>query len=127
MEGQLELVVVNGALLQVPVYETHPRGSNWMAVIGIDPTAPGGLSRQWLPRAKGGGYIVVNAEVYDPIEFGADYKTFHGDKHPKRWYGVILVKRIDLIEAGKGTLIVKQCDSGRNAVLESIRLKETLA
>jgi hypothetical protein len=127
MSENLQLTVVNSALLEVPVFENHFRGQNWLAVIGIDPCCPGGLSRRWLPKANGGGYIVTDIQLHDPLEFGADYKTSLGRKHPKRWYGVVIEKRIDSVEHAKGTLIVKPCESGRDACLESITLKEKRA
>ena len=55
---RVELTVVNSALLEAPVFEQHFRGQNWLAIIGIDPSCPGGLSRHWLPKANGGGYVV---------------------------------------------------------------------
>jgi hypothetical protein len=94
----VKLTVVNSALLEAPVFEQHYRGQNWLAIIRIDPNSPGGLSRKWLPKANGGGYIVTDLEVLDAVEFGADYKTSLGKKHPKRWYGVVVEKRIESIE-----------------------------
>ena len=119
----VELTVVNGALLEAPVWNSHYRGSNWLAVIGIDPTAPAGLSRKWLPKANGGGYIVTELSVFDAVEFGADYKTSLGRKHPSRWYGIVVEQRIDRIEGAKGTLVLKAAKSGRDACLQSINLR----
>lgn len=122
MSENIQLTVVNSALLEAPVFEQHWRGQNWMAIIGIDPNSPGGLSRHWLPKANGGGYVVTDLEVGTPLEFGADYKTSLGKKRPNRWYGVVVELRIDSIEHGKGTLILKPCKNGRDACLESISL-----
>jgi hypothetical protein len=51
----MKLLIANGALLQAPVYETHPsgRGTNWLAVIDIDATSPGGLARRFMQTGKG--------------------------------------------------------------------------
>jgi hypothetical protein len=63
-----------GALTQVPAWESHRRGKNWLAKIKKDPTGPGGLGRVFLPKAKGEYFYMINdLKVGDPIEFGADY------------------------------------------------------
>lgn len=87
----MKLAVDHRALREAPVYETHKRGRNWMAQIGIDPTCPGGLSRQFAHRARG-DYLYLIEEWMQPhvaVEFGADYYTGSGKKHQVRWYGVI--------------------------------------
>ncbi|MFW6156940.1 MAG: hypothetical protein ACOC7J_06455, partial [Armatimonadota bacterium] len=74
-DGTLELAVEEGALTEVPIYEGHRRGKNWFARIAKDPTAPGGLSREFADRAKGRYYYVIPewATPGTPVEFGADY------------------------------------------------------
>jgi len=68
------MAVANGALLEVPVFEKHHRGTNWLAVIDIDGTAPSGLSRQFIDRGKGECfYLIEQVKLFDPVEFGADY------------------------------------------------------
>jgi len=44
-------------MISAPVYESHKRGKNWMAIITPDPTAPGGLARTFVPRGRGEYYI----------------------------------------------------------------------
>jgi hypothetical protein len=107
---QLRMAVANGALLEVPVFEKHHRGTNWLAVIDIDGTAPSGLSRQFIDRGKGECfYLIEQVKLFDPVEFGADYMTGVGRRHRKRWYGVVTAKTEDYIlveECPKGTLAV---------------------
>jgi hypothetical protein len=79
-----------GALKEVPVYESHKRGKNWLAVIEKDPTAPGGLKRSFQPSAKGEYHYMINGlSRNDVVEFGADYYTSNGGKRTARWYGVV--------------------------------------
>ncbi len=82
--------VLAGAVISSPVYEDNRRGKNWLAVIEADPLMPGGVYRRWLPRARGEfRYMVNTLRPGAPVEFGADYVTTLGRKHPKRWYGVV--------------------------------------
>lgn len=107
------MAVANGALLDVPVFEKHHRGTNWMAILDIDGTAPGGLERRFIDRGKGECYYLIEkVGLFDPIEFGADYMTGVGRKYKKRWYGVVTVKTDDY-------LLAEECTSGTKAVLLS--------
>lgn len=107
------MTLANGALLEVPVFEKHHRGTNWMAIIDIDPTSPGGLSRQWLDRGKGECfYLTEQVKLFDPVEFGADYTTSVGRRHRRRWFGVITAKTDDY-------LLAEPCSSGAKAVILS--------
>lgn len=107
------MAVANGALLEVPVFETNHRGKNWMAIIDIDGTCPGGLSRRFIDRGRGECYYLIEqVALFDPVEFGADYVTTTGKKYNKRWFGVVTAKTEDY-------LLVEQCASGKNAVLLS--------
>jgi hypothetical protein len=109
----LKMAVANGALLEVPLFEKHHRGTNWMAVIDIDGTAPGGFSRRWVDRGKGECfYLIDQVTLFDPIEFGADYSTFNGRRYRKRWYGVVIAKT-------ENYLLVEECAKGTVAVLLS--------
>lgn len=87
----LDLDIEAGGLKQAPVWEAHKRGKNWMAKIAIDPTAPGGLKREWARKAFGDFTYLVERwmEPSTPVEFGADYYTGSGKKKADRWYGVI--------------------------------------
>jgi hypothetical protein len=79
-----------GAMIEVPIYETHHRGKNWMAIIEPDPRSPGGLHRTFVERGKGKFYYMVNElEIGQNIEFGADYYSSGGRKNKNRWYGRI--------------------------------------
>lgn len=105
------LTCANGALLEVPVFETHFRGTNWLAVIDIDGTMPGGLARRFIDRGKGACYYLTEKlALFDAVEFGADYTTGVGTKKPKRWYGVIVAMTDD-------ALFVEKVEDGATAVL----------
>jgi hypothetical protein len=84
--------VINGGLLEVPVWGDHYRCRNWAAIISLAPTLPGGIDRWWFNRGSGPVKLIVPNElaVHDPIEFGADYIRGSGYRDPERWYGVVL-------------------------------------
>ncbi len=92
-------VVLNGGIASAPAYEDHHRAKNWLAILSADPVRPGGLDRRFLPRGNGEFlYVVHHLSLFDPVEFGADYVTTLGRKHPKRWYGVVRELSESLIE-----------------------------
>ena len=79
-----------GALIEVPAYETHKRGRNWLAVIEEDPKAPGGLSRIFCERAKGKFFYMTDIlEVGQAVECAGDYVSGGGNRSPNRVYGVV--------------------------------------
>ena len=86
------LQVMNGGLLEVPVWGDHYRCRNWGAIVALNPTLPGGLDRWWFNRGSGPVKLIVPNEldVHDPVEFGADYIRGSGYRDPERWYGVVL-------------------------------------
>lgn len=86
----LTLRVENGALLDAPAWESHPRGRNWLAIIRPDPQAPGGLGRTFLKRAHGKYlYHLAGLRTGQPVECGADYYSGGGNPTRRRVYGVI--------------------------------------
>lgn len=92
------LHIENGAFINVPVYETHKRGQNWMARVQKDPKSPGGLKREFAERARGDEYYYIvpkNWRVGDFVEFGADYFSSGGRRSRTRWYKKLI---IDFIE-----------------------------
>jgi hypothetical protein len=98
-------------MMSAPIYETHKRGKNWMAIIAASPIAPGGLDRTFLRRGNGDYYYIVSdLQPNTPVEFGADYYSARGKKSTKRWYGV--VKTIS-----PGSITIEECSSGRDAIL----------
>lgn len=108
---KVSLTVVNGAMLQAPVYERGGKASNWAAVIDVDPSKPGGLSRQFLERGRGEClYLVDQLGLFDAVEFAADQVKADGSKRRNRWFGVVVAKSEDL-------LIIEQHQSGATAVL----------
>jgi hypothetical protein len=111
----VSLMVANGALLQAPIFETHLRGTNWMAVIDVDATSPGGLSRRFMNRGRGEClYDIEQVGLFDAIEFGADYTTSVGRRNRIRWWGVVVGKT-------DGQLILEESKTGALAV---VRAKE---
>lgn len=105
--------VANNVLLEAPIYEKHHRGSNWMAIIDLDPGLPGGLARRFLNRGKGEClYLIEQVGLFAPLEFGADYTTSYGNKQRDRWYGIVVGKT-------DSKLILEKCASGAKAVLRS--------
>lgn len=79
------------AMLEVPIWETHKRGTNWAAIIEKNPDSPGGIGRDFLTKAKGDYYYKVDKlSLNSPIEFGADYTSNGGKKYRKRWFGVVI-------------------------------------
>lgn len=90
----MDLDIEDGALTESPVWESHKRGKNWLAIITPSPSSPGGLSRTFAEKAKGASfYILPDWTVGDAVEFGADYYSGGGSKNAKRWFGVVV--RID--------------------------------
>jgi hypothetical protein len=110
-------VVMAGAIVSSPVFEENRRGKNWLASIFPAPLMPGGIGRQWMPRARGDFlYMVYTLSVNDPVEFGADYVTTLGRKHPKRWYGVVRALTESVIE-------IEEVGSAVAAILRSQQLR----
>ena len=106
---EVRLSYLNGALLKAPVYEDHYRGSNWLAVIDVDGTCPGGLSRQFMPYGKGEClYLIEQIGLFSAVEFAADYTTSVGKKKPNRFYGVV-------IAITETELVVREFTSGADA------------
>lgn len=117
----VKLAVAAGVLLQAPVWEAHFRGSNWLAIIGVDPAMPGGLSRRFLPRGKGEClYVLEQLALFDPVEFGADYTTTAGRRNRTQWHGVVTA-------VTDGYLLVERSASGMQAILRAREARESAA
>lgn len=115
----IKVAVANNVLLEVPIWEAHFRGSNWMAVINVDGSSPGGLSRRFMPRGKGDCfYLLEQLQLFDPIEFGADYTTSVGTKKRDRWYGVVTA-------VTDGHLSIERTSTGVAAVLRAKEARES--
>jgi hypothetical protein len=91
-QERMKLEIELGALTDVPVYCSHKRGRNWAATVKPDPRSPGGLAREFWQRARGSYFYMVpkNLQAGDVVEFGGDYYTTSGHKHPDRAYCVVL-------------------------------------
>lgn len=107
----VKLAAVEDSLLEAPVYESRYRhGKNWMAVVGIDGSVRGGVTRKWAPYGKGPAvYMIGDVKVLDPIEFGADYVSANGFRTRDRWYGVVVRKTGDFLE-------LRRCGTASEAV-----------
>jgi hypothetical protein len=91
--------LVQGAMCSVPIYESHKRGTNWLAVIHVDPESPNGLGRDFCRKAKGEFYYFTdNLKENDAIEIGADYTSSGGNKSRRRQYGLVKSISADKIE-----------------------------
>jgi hypothetical protein len=121
-EDEMDLAVEDGALAEVPpnCWESHSRGKNWCATIAADPSAPGGLARDFWVKAKGSSYYYVPADLKpgDAVEFGADYYTGGGRKNARRWYGYVT-----RVEPGMVALV--QCAGGKTAIKAGRKFAET--
>jgi hypothetical protein len=92
-DGIVRLASASGVLLEVPIYENHYRGTNYLAIIEINPAMPGGLARRWVDKGRGDClYITEKLAVFDAVEFAADYTTSVGRRNRERFYGVIVEK-----------------------------------
>jgi hypothetical protein len=103
--------IEQNALLDAPIWESHKRGKNWCAIIAKDPTAPNGLAREFLERARGQYYYILHEQVVQntPLEFGADYYSGSGNPHRQRWYGVV-------ISVSDGALVLEQHQTALAAI-----------
>lgn len=114
----VKLLSVGKALIEVPIFEKHRRGKNWLAIISVEPTAPGGLGRKFCPRGNGECvYIIEQLSRFDAVEFGADYLTWSGNTARKRWYGVVIDIRFDFV-------LLEAAESGAKAVIRARELRE---
>lgn len=117
-DGDVALRVEDGALSTVPpdCWESHKRGKNWLAVITVDPTSPGGLRRLFATRAKGSSYYMLpKLEVGDAVEFGADYYSGGGRKNARRWHGFFL-KTIAATDERSAYAVFREESDGKSAV-----------
>lgn len=103
-------------LMQVPCWQSHSRGKNWMAAITRDATKPNGLERSFFPLAKGDGYyylgdasIAVAHPVPFAVEFGADYYSARGKADRTRVYGVVTAIRPDGLDFAQTDTTAQAC------------------
>ena len=88
----MTLQVLGGALTQVPCYESHFRGRNWMAKIQPNAHAVGGWDREFAKTGRGKEMLYLVSDLFpgNVIEFGADYYTSFDKKKPFRKYCIVL-------------------------------------
>lgn len=121
MDLDCDFPVSENCLAKVPVWESHSRGKNWLARITSNPTAPGGLEREFATKARGGLYYVLpDLAPGDAVEFGADYYTGKGRKQSERWYGFVV--RVDRDDAGAAIrLILRKSAGGKTAIKDGAK------
>ena len=108
---------LNGSLLKAPIYEAHFRGKNWLAVVDIDGSCPGGLSRRFMPYGKGEVlYMIEQVGLFDAVEFAADYTTSVGRTRQNRFYGVI-------VAITETELVVRAYDSSADACIAAQKMR----
>lgn len=118
-DGEQAYRIEEGCLARVPVYESHSRGKNWLAVISSNPKAPGGLDREFAAKCKGDLYYDAAGLVAGTaVEFGADYYSGGGRKNPKRWYGCVVRRAVYRpgTEEQAEYLVVVQHGTGKEAI-----------
>jgi hypothetical protein len=109
-DGDISYNVEDGVMMTCPAYSSDRRAKNWMAIISVAPSKPGGLERDFMAKAKGGGrYILSGLEVGQPLEFGADDYNSRGRKDPTRWYGYV-------VKIEPGYVILHEEPTGKAAV-----------
>ena len=88
----LSFPIIGGALVEVPLYEKHKRGRNWMAKVQPNANAPGGWDREFAQTGRGEDMKYIVADVFpgNVLEFGADYVTSTGKKSANRKYAVVV-------------------------------------
>jgi hypothetical protein len=92
--------------IETPIYETHKRGRNWVAILRGKNAA--NLERDFLPMV-GGTVVVSRVALGSALEFGADYISSGGIRHPCREYYVVV--------GGEAyELIVEQYDTAAKAI-----------
>ena len=96
-------------------YESHRRGTNWVAKVSRNQTKPNGLEREFLKLIRSGQRAVVVDEKTgqlllesgDYLEFGGDYYTAGGRrKASRRYYRVLRIEggEIELEEISKDSI-----------------------
>ena len=115
-DGIIRLATGGGALLEAPIHEAHYRGTNYLAIIEIGPTMPGGLARQFVDKGRGEClYLTEKLAVLDAVEFAADYTTSVGKRNRERFYGVIVSKTDTALEIQPFPTGVKAIVAATNA------------
>lgn len=120
-DDDIDIRLEKGALCSAPCWENHQRGKNWFAIIDVDPSSPGGLSREFATKAKGSYYYLLpnNLQQGDAVEFGADYYSSRGKKSTERWYGYVKEIRDDVLILTKSATGKKACQEAQ-AYLDSL-------
>ncbi|MFA7121688.1 MAG: hypothetical protein WC277_09410 [Bacilli bacterium] len=103
--------IEDGVLMAVPKWSSHKRSRCWMAKIDIDPSSPGGLSRDFFDKARGSGYYRLPTDLKpgDALEVAADYYSASGRKSGDRWYGYV-------VRITPEMLVVREAAGGKTAV-----------
>lgn len=109
--------IEDGAIQNIPL----KRGDkSWFARIAVSVSSPGGLARDFAPKARGAGnyYQVSVLSPGDPVEFGEDTVSRRGRRTTDRWYGFVVAVTGDAI-------LLRQCADGKTACKEGAKYAET--
>lgn len=124
-DGEFDYAVEDGCLMRVPCYDSSRRAKNWMAVITVDPSKPGGLDRDFCEKAHGDAYYALpTLSPGDAIEFGADGYSARGRKSPERAYRFVV--RVE-VQDGNGYIVLRKCSTGKDAVKAGQKFAAELA
>lgn len=74
-------------------YESHKRGTNWIATVTPNRAAPGGLDRVFWKHGSGAWYKAPEIKAGDVIEMAGDYTSARGNRTRDRRY--VLVVRVE--------------------------------
>lgn len=112
----VSLPLIAFATTAAPLYNTASAARNHAAVIQREePTAPGGLVREFIPACKGHFYYDFSeVQRGDVIEFAADVRMRRGRKARRRAYYTVLQIQAD--DSGDGEALLRQFDTAREAL-----------
>lgn len=94
--------VAQGYIDQIDLgFENHRRGTNYIATVKFNPSAPGGLDRNFWEKGSGSYRAIPDElEIGDFIEVAHDYTSSGGTRNRRRdFYRIVSVSESELILA----------------------------
>lgn len=111
------------ALVSVPEFDTHERANNFAAIIEHDPTAPAGLSRHFLPVARGRFYYIADdLRTGQALEIGADRRSHRNHRTTRRTFAA--VEALQIGEDGRGEVILRRFETPAEAIARARQIAE---
>lgn len=88
MENSIKIEIAQGYVDQRDlIYESHHRGTNWIATVSFDPSKPGSMERNFWEKGSGSfKKLPDELALGDFIEIAADYTSGGGNRSRKREY-----------------------------------------